>query len=50
MLRGTAVRTLADGKLEYRLEAPASAVLADPADTAAAALAARLVDENFDDD
>ena len=50
VLRGTAVRTLADGKLEYRLEAPASAVLADPADTAAAALAARLVDENFDDD
>ncbi|WP_370032586.1 sensor histidine kinase [Qipengyuania mesophila] len=47
MLRGTATRSFAGGELTYRLEVPASAVLANPQDTDSAALAARLVDEGF---
>lgn len=47
VLRGTATRSVSDGMLEYRLEAPAAAVLANPEDTETAALAARLVDESF---
>jgi two-component sensor histidine kinase len=47
VLRGEATRSIDDGVLEYRLEAPASAVLANPEDTDTATLAARLVDENF---
>ncbi len=47
MLRGTATRSFAEGELTYRLEVPASAVLANPQDTESAALAARLVDEGF---
>ncbi|QZD92033.1 sensor histidine kinase [Qipengyuania xiapuensis] len=47
MLGGTATRTMYDGKLTYRLEAPASSVLADPEDREAGKMATRLVDENF---
>ena len=47
VLRGTATRSLEGGRLEYRLEVPASAVLAHPQDQEAASLAARLVDETF---
>ena len=47
MLRGKAQRRIADGVLHYSLDVPASAVLANPQDKEAAALAARLVDENF---
>ena len=47
MLRGKSIRSLADGVLTYRLEAPAASVLANPRDRDSAALAARLVDEGF---
>ena len=47
MLGGTATRTIEDGKLTYRLEAPASSVLANPEDREAGKMATRLVDENF---
>lgn len=47
MLGGSGSRSLGDGKLTYRLEAPASSVLANPEDSEAGKLATRLVDENF---
>ena len=48
VLRGQAVRSYTDDGLEYRLEVPASAVLANPQDADSVALAARLVDETFE--
>lgn len=47
ILRGKASRTLTEGKLEYRLEAPAATVLANPDDVETATLASRLVRKNF---
>ncbi len=48
VLRGRAARSYTEEGLEYRLEVPASAVLANPGDADTISLAASLVDETFD--
>lgn len=47
VLKGEAERTFADGRFTYRLRAPASTVVAPKRGDKRAALAARIVDENF---
>jgi len=47
VLNGEAERTFVDGRFTYRLRAPASSVVAPKRGDKRAALAARIVDENF---